>query len=136
MSLVVPFRLMVVSDISCDVNGSIEFLERSTTIDRPCYQYDPIAGHEVSDTIQDYGVTVMGVDILPSELPLESSTHFGNAVQDLLEELVQAKTAGGGLDISKLSPRLVRSNAIIVAVGAILLFAYRILFSCLNRPML
>jgi hypothetical protein len=134
-ALVVHFRLMVVSDISCDVHGSIAFLERSTTIDRPCYQYDPIAGHEVSDTIQDYGVTVMGVDILPSELPLESSNHFGNAVQDLLQELVQAKTAGG-LDISKLSPRLVRSNTIIVAVGAMLLFAYRTLFSCLYRPML
>jgi alpha-aminoadipic semialdehyde synthase len=98
---------MVVSDISCDVNGSIEFLDRSTTIDRPCYQYDPIAGKEISDSIGNFGVTVMGVDILPTELPLESSTHFGNAVQEVLEEFAAAKTETG-IDVSKLSPRLVR----------------------------
>jgi hypothetical protein len=48
----------------------------------------------------------MGVDILPSELPLESSTHFGNAVQQVLEEFAAAKTETG-IDVSKLSPSLV-----------------------------
>jgi alpha-aminoadipic semialdehyde synthase len=105
----------VVSDISCDVHGGIEFLERSTTIDQPSFQYDPITGKEATTTTSDSGsITVMGVDILPTELPLESSTHFGNAVRDLLDEFVHAKkstkstTNNGVLDIDKLSPRLVR----------------------------
>lgn len=99
-------RLLVVSDISCDVGGSIEFLERSTTIDRPFYNYDPITGKETSDNIEDKGVTMMGVDILPTELPVESSTHFGNAVSEVLEDFIQAKTEDG-IDVKKLSPRLV-----------------------------
>jgi hypothetical protein len=104
----------VVSDISCDVHGGIEFLERSTTIDQPSFQYDPMTGKEEAlnsdDTNSMSSITVMGVDILPTELPLESSTHFGNVVRDLLDEFVQAKTVGnnGVLDIDKLSPRLVR----------------------------
>jgi hypothetical protein len=39
---------MLVSDISCDVNGSIEF-QRPTSIERPFFQYDPINQGEVSD---------------------------------------------------------------------------------------
>jgi alpha-aminoadipic semialdehyde synthase len=102
-----PFRLLVVSDISCDVNGSIEFLERSTTIDRPFFTYDPIAGQETCDGIGDYGVTLQGVDILPTELPVESSTHFGEAVSKVLNEFVAAKS-DQEIDVSKLSQQLVR----------------------------
>jgi hypothetical protein len=85
-----------VSDISCDVHGGIEFLERSTTIDQPSFQYNPMTGKEQalnSDDDDDLStntttsssssmssITVMGADILPTELPLESSTHFGNVV--------------------------------------------------------
>jgi alpha-aminoadipic semialdehyde synthase len=97
-----------VSDISCDVNGSVEFLERSTTIDRPCFQYDPLRGKEVSNTIEGHGITMMGVDILPTELPIESSTHFGNAVKDVLDECAVVKKEYQDVDISRLSPKLVR----------------------------
>ena len=100
-------RLLVIADISCDVNGSIEFLERSTTIDSPYFQYDPISGTEVSSDIGEHGVTMLGVDILPTELPVESSNHFGNAISQLLGEFVAANT-GDGIDVSRLSERLVR----------------------------
>lgn len=107
-SFSIPFvkRLMVVSDISCDIGGSIEFLTRSTTIDRPCYQYDPLAGKEVADTIQDHGVTVFGVDILPTELPYESSEHFGDALQQFLPDLIAARGADSVLDTTKFPPPL------------------------------
>ena len=101
---------MVVSDISCDVKGSIEFLERSTTIDRPCFQYDPVRGTEVSDTIEGHGVTVMGVDILPTELPVESSTHFGNAVEGIIEECAVAKKLSHAVNVEELSPMLVSAT--------------------------
>jgi alpha-aminoadipic semialdehyde synthase len=101
-------RLLVVADISCDVNGSIEFLERSTTIDKPFFQYDPVTGQEVSDDIEGRGITMMGVDILPSELPVDSSNHFGNALTGVVEEFLHAQALDGrGIDLSKLSDRLV-----------------------------
>lgn len=84
-------RLMVVSDISCDVNGSIEFLDRSCTIDRPFFQYNPLTHTEVCADIGDKGITVMGTDILPAELPKESSDHFGNAVVKVLNELFDSR---------------------------------------------
>ena len=48
----------------------------------------------------------MGVDILPSELPSDSSIHFGNAVSEILEEFCLGIDETG-VDFSKLSPRLV-----------------------------
>ena len=108
---------MVVSDISCDISGSIEFLERSTSIDKPCYQYDPIAGHESCDSMGDFGITVCGVDILPSELPIESSSHFGTALENVLPDLMNAKSTADGsddcerstIDAAKLSRSLSRA---------------------------
>lgn len=85
---------MLVVDISCDVNGSVEFLERTTNIDRPYFQYDPIVNSEVSEFISSDGVTVMGVDILPTELPRESSAFFGDALLPVLEKFVASKTEG------------------------------------------
>ena len=84
-------RLRFVADISCDVHGSIEFLERTTTIDKPFFQYDPFMETEVADTVNDMGITILGVDILPTELPVESSQHFGNKLMGVLEELIDAK---------------------------------------------
>lgn len=81
----------MVSDISCDVKGSIEFLERSTTIDKPFFQYDPLMESEVADTITESGITVLGVDILPTELPLEASQHFGNKLLGVIDELIDVK---------------------------------------------
>jgi len=100
----------MVSDISCDVHGSIEFLDRTTTIERPFFTYDPITGREVSDEIGDGGITVMGVDILPTEFPRESSEHFGDAVVGVVKELAEAKqqqTPGPGVDTQFLAPNLV-----------------------------
>jgi alpha-aminoadipic semialdehyde synthase len=101
---------MLVSDISCDVHGSVEFLERTTSIERPFFQYDPIIGREVSDGIGNTGITVMGVDILPTEFPRESSEHFGNAVVGVVKELAgvkQRQDVGAGIDTKLLAPYLV-----------------------------
>lgn len=89
-------RLMLVADISCDVNGSVEMLERTTNIDSPYFQYDPIVKAEVSESISSDGVTVMGVDILPTELPRESSAYFGDALLPVLEKLIDYKVSEEG----------------------------------------
>lgn len=124
-------RLLIVSDISCDVGGSVEFLQRSTTIDKPCYQYDPIQGREVSDHISNQGVTMLGVDILPTELPADSSRHFGNALNPILDEFVAAKANSGGFDTTKLSPKL--RHATITSTEGKLTNGFRYLDSMLKH---
>ena len=34
-------RLLTLADVSCDINGSFEFLSEASTIDYPYYMYDP-----------------------------------------------------------------------------------------------
>jgi alpha-aminoadipic semialdehyde synthase len=79
-------NLVVVADISCDIGGSVEFLEKSTVIEQPFFQYDPLSG-ETSDSIDGTGICMMGVDILPTELARESSKHFGDALLPLLQQV-------------------------------------------------
>jgi alpha-aminoadipic semialdehyde synthase len=95
---------MVISDISCDIEGSIECLLHPTSINNPSYIYDPITGQEVD---HGRGITVMGVDILPTELPVESSEHFGNQIVQIIEEMANAKSVDGTMSIDKLSPSVV-----------------------------
>lgn len=37
-------RLFTLADVSCDINGSFEFMGKSSTIDDPYYMYDPETG--------------------------------------------------------------------------------------------
>ncbi len=107
------------SDITCDVNGSIEFLERTTTIEEPFFHYDPLTGTEVSPGIGSSGITVLGVNILPSELSRESSAHFGEAVSHVLEQILTAKdeASNNNIETSLLPPGLVSdSNVLYVAL--------------------
>ena len=70
------FKIKVVADISCDVDGPIASTLRSSTIEDPIYGYDPQAESEV-DYRNDNAIVVMAVDNLPCELPKDSSEGFG-----------------------------------------------------------
>ena len=65
-------NLLALADISCDIGGSVEFMSKSTSVESPYYHYDPLTD-TVSDTVMKEGVAISAVDILPSELPRESS---------------------------------------------------------------
>ena len=54
------------------------------------------------DEIADDTVAVMGVDILPTELSVESSQHFGEALLPLLKQMIV-----DGNSFGKLPPALV-----------------------------
>jgi len=95
-------KMMLVADITCDVHGSIEFLERTTTIESPFLQYDPFSRKDVANEIQADGITVLGVDILPTELPRDASEQFGSRLVDVVKELVESQN-----DSSRLRPTIV-----------------------------
>ena len=82
-------KLVAISDISCDIEGSVEFLTKSSYIEAPFFMYDPIAD-ATSENLDGNGILMCGVDILPSELPRESSMHFGDAMIDYIVPLASS----------------------------------------------
>lgn len=81
-------RLRVIGDISCDIEGSVECTVKATEPGDPIYTYLPSDGRVV-DSLQGDGPVIMAVDTLPSELPREASTSFG----DMLSPFVPAIAA-------------------------------------------
>lgn len=79
-------KLKVIGDISCDPEGSIEITPRATDPGNPVYVYD-LKRQEAVDGFEGAGPVIMAVDILPTELPRESSAAFGKALEDLVPAL-------------------------------------------------
>ncbi len=82
-------KLEAVGDISVDINGAIEFTEKTTSSDMPSFVYNP-----KTDTIKDgydgEGIIVMAVDNLPCEIPIESSNEFSKSLFDFIIDIVKA----------------------------------------------
>jgi hypothetical protein len=74
------FRIRVIADISCDLNGPIPSTIRTTTIEEPFYDFDPFESSEMPPFSDDRNITVMAVDNLPNELPREASNSFGRVL--------------------------------------------------------
>jgi saccharopine dehydrogenase (NAD+, L-lysine-forming) len=76
------FKIKVVADITCDIEGSIPSTKKPTTIDDPCYDYNP-SDDTVEPAFKEEGnITVMAVDNLPCELPRNASEDFGRELVD------------------------------------------------------
>lgn len=71
------FRINLVADISCDVDGPVASTLRASTIAEPFYGYDPVTEQETAFNAEG-AITVMAVDNLPCELPKDASEGFGN----------------------------------------------------------
>lgn len=82
-------RLKVIADVTCDVEGSIEFNVRSTTTEDPVYVYEPGTGRVVEGIAGD-GPAVLAIDRLPAELPREASRSFGEALMGFIPALARA----------------------------------------------
>ena len=72
------FRINLVADISCDIDGPVASTIRPSTIADPFYGYSPQTEQEVAFDAKD-AITVMAVDNLPCELPKDASEGFGEA---------------------------------------------------------
>jgi alanine dehydrogenase len=83
------FKISVIADISCDINGPFASTIRAGTISDPFYGYNPQLGIEEPAFSGSSNITVMSVDNLPGELPRDASLDFGkqlmnNTLHDLL----------------------------------------------------
>ncbi|WP_299213847.1 NAD(P)-dependent oxidoreductase [uncultured Dokdonia sp.] len=70
------FKISLVADISCDIDGPVASTLRASTIAAPFYGYDPQTETEVEFTAPN-AIAVMAVDNLPCELPKDASEGFG-----------------------------------------------------------
>ena len=82
-------KLEVVGDISVDVNGAIEFTEKTTDSGCPTFVYNP-SNKKITDGYEGEGIVVMAVDNLPCELPRESSEAFSKLLFDFVPPIAKA----------------------------------------------
>ena len=75
------WRIRVVADISCDIDGPVACTLKPSTIADPMYGYCPVNERAV-DLHQDGSIAVMAVDNLPCELPRDASADFGAVLVD------------------------------------------------------
>ena len=80
------FRIKVIADITCDINGSIPSTKRASSIDDPLYDYDPVTDSVLTPLSGEKYVTVMAIDNLPCELPRSASEEFG---RDLIDRILK-----------------------------------------------
>lgn len=86
------FKIKVIADITCDVNGSVPATIRDTSIEHPVFGYNPVTEKEDAP-YQPQVIDVMAVSNLPNELPRESSAEFGNKlIEYVMEELLKPKS--------------------------------------------
>ncbi|NOZ35877.1 MAG: alanine dehydrogenase [Chlorobi bacterium] len=75
------FRMFVVADVSCDIDGPVPSTIRPSEIADPFYGYDTVNDKECGAFDKDKNaVTVMAVDNLPGEVPRNASVDFGSAL--------------------------------------------------------
>ncbi|MGB5507562.1 NAD(P)-dependent oxidoreductase [Robiginitalea sp.] len=72
------FKIRVIADISCDIDGPVAPTIRASTIADPIYGYNPHTERE-THFLESEAIAVMAVDNLPAELPRDASEGFGAA---------------------------------------------------------
>lgn len=84
------FKIKVIADITCDIDGSVPSTKRASTIAEPLYDYDAATDSVQQALSNNKFVTVMAIDNLPCELPRSASEEFGRDLMDrILGPLLQ-----------------------------------------------
>jgi hypothetical protein len=80
------FKIKVIADITCDIEGSVPSTKRASSIADPIYDYDPHTDKVQPPLSSEAFVTVMAIDNLPCELPRSASEEFG---RDLIDKILK-----------------------------------------------
>jgi hypothetical protein len=84
------FRISVISDVTCDMNGSVPVTLRASTIADPFYDVSRKTLTEAAAFSHPDNISVCAVDNLPCELPLDASRAFGEMLSaSVIPELSQ-----------------------------------------------
>ena len=85
-------KLKIIGDVTCDVDGSIPTTIKSTTIEEPNFYLNTETFLETNKSKNN--LAIMAVDNLPSELPKDSSTEFGNGIVNEVIPFILGKDDG------------------------------------------
>ncbi len=113
-----PHRLLAICDISADPGGSIEFMNECTTIDEPFCLYDADRNKD-KKTFKGPGVLICSIDNMPTQLPMEATDFFGEALFPHVDNILKSdatKTLDAA-EMDKMGP--IVSNAVITSNGAL-----------------
>jgi saccharopine dehydrogenase (NAD+, L-lysine forming) len=77
------FTIKIVSDITCDVGGSIPITFKETTSDDPIYGFHP-EDNTIGKPYQEDTIDVMAISNLPNELPRDASRDFGKIMMEIV----------------------------------------------------
>lgn len=77
------FKIRVIADVSCDVNGSCPLTTHETLIEDPVFGYNFLTGVE-GKPYQENTIDVMSVANLPNELPRDASKSFGKILSEVV----------------------------------------------------
>jgi len=91
------WKVKVVADISCDIDGPVACTLRPSTIENPLYGYHASTEQECAFDHPE-GITVLAVDNLPCELPRDASEGFGRELMEHVIPLLLLGDADGILD--------------------------------------
>lgn len=80
------FKIKIVADITCDIDGSVPSTKKPSSITDPLYDYDPKTDSTHPPLSNEQLITVMAVDNLPCELPRSASEEFG---RDLIDRILK-----------------------------------------------
>lgn len=96
------FKIKVVADISCDIDGPVACTIKPSTIADPVYGYDAQTESETNYKNEN-AIAVMAVDNLPCELPADASDGFGEMFVDYVIPAFFNKDKDGVLARSKMT---------------------------------
>jgi hypothetical protein len=86
------FRIKVIADISCDINGAVPITYKATTIEDPVIGWDKVK-LKASDPFGPNTIDIMAVSNLPTELPIDASESFGrNLIEYVIPELLKEES--------------------------------------------
>lgn len=80
-------KLIIVGDITCDIEGSVQATIKDTSSDNPVFIYNAKTGKGI-DGYSGEGFAVMAVDNLPCEFPKEASDCFSEALMPFMEQML------------------------------------------------
>lgn len=75
------FKISVIADITCDINGSIPTTIRASSVENPFYGFNIQTRSEDLPFKKDC-ILIMAVDNLPTELPRDASDGFAKDLQE------------------------------------------------------
>jgi len=86
-------KLMGVTDISADYEGSVEFTSHFTSIEEPFMLYNAVTEefkNKIDEKLVEHDILFTSVDHLPAEMPKEASNHFGERLMPFVEAVVRS----------------------------------------------